>query len=116
MHADQRPVERARADGDLRLLRLRPRPQFFQLLDGRRKIGIGEQPPFASRFQHPVAHGIAFAAIAGVAQAPARTIRLVRRSRDSGGAVRRAVVHHQNFVKSQLALRQIVVTRSQSVG
>ena len=66
VHADQRTVHRARSDRHLRVFALHGAPEFLHLVDRRRKIGVGEERPFALGFEHSVADGVAFAAIAGI--------------------------------------------------
>jgi len=97
MHADQRAIERARADGNRGIIRLCRAQQLGELVDGRREIGVGEQDPAAPGLEHSVTHGVAFPAIAGIAQqAHAR----VSRGADLDqrrGAIARSVIHHQDL-------------------
>ena len=47
MHADQRAVERAGADGRLRVFAFDGVPEPVELLDRRGEVGIGEERPIA---------------------------------------------------------------------
>ena len=42
----------------------------FSLLDGRREVGVGEEHHSAPRLEHPGAHAVTFAAVAGVLDQP----------------------------------------------
>ena len=107
MDSDQGTVERPRADGDLIVLPLcHGAPQLFQFFDRRREVRVAEQAPLAARFEHPVPDGIAFAAIAGIAQHPDIRIVAARKPSRLGRAIRRTVVHNDDFMESPIGIRR----------
>ncbi len=101
VHLDPRPRDRARADRDVDAaidLRLEP----GQLLDRRREVGVGHQPPLARRGQHPAAHRVALPAVGLVAQ---DAHEVPRRAGDVRGGVGRAVVDDDDLVGDARARR-----------
>ena len=111
MHADQRPIERPRAENDLRTRFRRHFPELFQFADGRRKVRVREQAPIALRLQHSVAHRIAFAAVPEVRNQPHTGIASHRR-----GAVPGAVIDHQDLAKLPGTAGKVLPNRFQGGG
>src|SRR6185312_16281367 len=109
MNADQRTVNRARADRYVRAIAHSRFPEFIQLFNRSREIGIREEPPLAAGFGHTVANRVALAPISRIAQ---------NADVGTGGgefrngldrSVRRAVIHNHDFPESPRAFRQIFV-------
>ena len=83
-------------------------PELVELFNGRGKVGVAEQSPIAARFEHPVADGVAFAAIAGIAQQPNTGIGFGKVFRDGGRLVLRSVVHDENFVERAWMAAEVI--------
>src|SRR5579875_245430 len=71
--------------------------QPLRLFDRRGKIGIGEDQHLALRLQHPVAHAIPFAAVAGIFHQPHLRRALGKGSHHLGSPVAGAVVDHHDL-------------------
>jgi len=89
-------LQPAGADGDVRAL-LDGGKEVFSLLNGRREVGVGEQHHIAPRLEHPGAHAVAFAAVAGVFKQPDLGRILRKGAHHVGGRVGGAVVDYQNL-------------------
>ncbi|MGB2886896.1 MAG: hypothetical protein WBC04_04305 [Candidatus Acidiferrales bacterium] len=110
---DEAAVDGARTNRYIRLVE--GREKLVRLLDGSGKIGIGEQGDVTTRFEHAVAHAVAFAAVAAVRnQAQARKFRLPILN-DAGGGIGRAVVHDNHFrgIRIPAAGREVIMDSSE---
>src|SRR5713226_6612346 len=92
---DQLSIHGARADGHVVLAERGEK--FVRFLDWGGKIGVAEQHVFASGFHHAVTNAVTFAAVFAVFQYPKIRDAVAECCRNFGSAVRRAVIHHQDF-------------------
>lgn len=98
--ADEGAVEGAGADGAIGFPGLDGGPEFVEFVDGGGEVGVGEEDPVTLGFLHAVAHGIAFAAVAGVFEEADAGIAGGEIADDLGGLVAGAVVDDEDFGES----------------
>ena len=115
VHADQRPVERARANRNVGVASLQGLPQLVQLFDWGGEIGIRKKPPIAARLLHPVSNGIAFASITGILQYANIPVTVGELRRGLHRLVRRAVINDENLVKPPVGSGEIFFNPPQSI-
>src|SRR3569833_1329616 len=115
MNADERTVERARADGHVRALAHRRLPELIQLFNGRGKIGVREEAPLTAGCGHTVTNRVALTPVAGIAKEADIGAGFGERGNGFDRAVRGAVVHNQNFPEGPLAFRQIFLNATDGV-
>src|SRR4029077_2015386 len=95
MNADQTAVERPGAYSDIVVLeRVK---KLWGFLDGRRKIGIGEEHRAAARFAHAVADAETLAAVHTVGNDAQAWKRLPKSFGDLRGAIFRTIIDDENL-------------------
>ena len=93
---DERAVERARTDGGV-IPDLNRDQKFFEFLDGRGEVGIGEQRKAAAGFEHAMAYAVPFSAIVAIRDQAEQRHGARPFLDDARSPIRGAIIHHQHF-------------------